>query len=338
MKRLGKVIAVLLAGVLVLPFFSHADKAEKIILKAAHGLTQASAMHRGWLKFKELVEKNSNGAIRCEIYPNQKLGGDLELIEAARAGTIAFASPSSAPLAGLVNDFFILDVPFLFAGRVEAFTALDGPLGRALSEKVRAVGLIGLAYWENGFRNLSNSRNSVRLPADVAGMKLRTMENDIQQATWEALGAQPVPMPFGGLFTALQQKTVDGQENPFAQILDNNFFEVQPYITKTQHVFTPFTVLMSEQVWDGLSAEHREIVVAAMEAATRYQRNLAAHLDEEAAGRLEAAGRDIVKLKPEELAAFREATAPVAQDIESRVSPEIFRLYETWILSARRPG
>jgi tripartite ATP-independent transporter DctP family solute receptor len=338
MKKLCGLIALLFVGILTLPLFGHADRTGKLVLKAGHGLTQTSAMHRGWLKFKEVVEKNSNGEIRCEVYPNQKAGGDLEMIEAAKSGKLSLVSPSSAPLATLVNDFFILDAPFSFTDRTEAFTVLDGPLGRALYEKLDGSGLVGLAYWENGFRNLSNSRNPVRLPGDVAGMKLRTMENDVQQNIWKTLGAEPVPMSFGGLFTALQQKTVDGQENPFAQIFDNKFFEVQPYITKTQHVYTPFTVLMNRQAWDELSDAHRNVIVEAMEEATRYQRHLAAHLDEEAAGKLEAAGRSIVKLAPEELAAFREAAAPVFEDIKSRVSPEVFQLYETWVLAARRPG
>ena len=332
-KFFSKITPVLAAAMLLLPVSGHAAK--KVIIKAGHGLTEFSAMHLGWLKFKELAEQRSNGEIVVEVYPNQQLGGDRELTEGAQLGSVTVTSPSSSPLAAFEKDFFILDAPFLFANRAEVFAALDGNLGQTLYKKLEKINLVGLAYWENGFRNLTNSRNAVHTPEDVKGLKLRTMENAIHLAAWKALGANPTPMAFGELFTAMQQKTVDGQENPFGQIYDNKFYEVQPYITRSQHVYTPFTVIMNKEFWDELSPAHKDIVKSAMKDATDYQRKIAEELDDKAAANLKAAGREIVDLTPEQRDAFRKAVAPVAQTIKERVSPEAFKLYTDYVNSKK---
>ncbi len=162
MKYAGKALLALAAlSLLAVPGYA-ADK--KVVIKAGHGLTEVSAMHLGWVKFKELVEERSKGAIVCEIYPNQQLGGDRELTEGAQLGSVTATSPTSSPLAAFQKDMFVLDAPFLFVNRPEAFAALDGPFGQKLLDKLESINLKGLAYWENGFRNLTNSRNAVRKP------------------------------------------------------------------------------------------------------------------------------------------------------------------------------
>lgn len=326
MKYAGKFLLALAAlSLLAAPSFA-ADK--KVVIKAGHGLTEVSAMHLGWVKFKELVEERSKGEIVCEIYPNQQLGGDRELTEGAQLGSVTITSPTSSPLAAFQKDFFVLDAPFLFVNRQEAFPALDGEFGQALLKKLESINLKGLAYWENGFRNITNSRNAVRTPDDVKGLKLRVMENAIHLAAWKALGANPTPMAFGELFTAMQQKTVDGQENPFGQIYDNKFYEVQPYITKSQHAYPPFVVIMNKEFWDDLSQAHKDIVTSAMKDATAYQRKVAEELDNKAADSLRALGREIIELTPDEIAQFRAKVAPVSAAIKERVSPDIFKMYE----------
>ncbi len=333
MKYAGKALLALAAlSLLAVPGYA-ADK--KVVIKAGHGLTEVSAMHLGWVKFKELVEERSKGAIVCEIYPNQQLGGDRELTEGAQLGSVTATSPTSSPLAAFQKDMFVLDAPFLFVNRPEAFAALDGPFGQKLLDKLESINLKGLAYWENGFRNLTNSRNAVRKPEDVKGLKLRTMENAIHLAAWKALGANPTPMAFGELFTAMQQKTVDGQENPFGQIFDNKFYEVQPYITRSQHAYPPFVVFMNKEFWDDLSDEHKAIVKSAMKDATDFQRKKAEELDDKAAASLRALGREIIELTPEEVAMFRAGVAPVSAAIKERVSPEVFKMYEEYVKSKK---
>ena len=330
-KVFSKIAPVLAAALLLLPASGQAAK--KVIIKAGHGLTEFSAMHHGWEKFKELVEQRSNGEIVVEIYPNQQLGGDRELTEGAQLGSVTITSPSSSPLAAFEKDFFILDAPFLFANRAEVFATLDGEMGNFLFKKLEAINLVGLGYWENGFRNLTNSRNAVHSPEDIKGLKLRTMENAIHLAAWKAMGANPTPMAFGELFTALQQKTVDGQENPFGQIYDNKFYEVQPFITRSQHVYTPFPVIMNKEFWDELSPAHKEVVKSSIKDATDFQRKAAEELDDKAAANLKAAGREIVDLTPDQLNAFRKAASPVAQVIKERVSPEAFKIYSDYVAS-----
>ncbi len=329
-KAFSKVALVLAAALLLVP--AQGQAAKKISIKVGHGLTEFSAMHLGWEKFKEELEKNSD-EFEVQIYPNQQVGGDREMTEAVQLGSLTMTSPSSSPLAAFEKDFFILDAPFLFANRAEVFAALDGDMGNQLYAKLPAISLVGLAYWENGFRNLTNSRNEVREPKDVEGLKLRTMENAIHLAAWKAMGANPTPMAFGELFTALQQKTVDGQENPFGQIYDNKFYEVQPYITRTQHVYTPFMVICNAEWWEDLSPEQQQKVQAAMKVATDFQRKTAEELDDKAAASVKAAGREIIDLTPEQLAAFRKAVAPVAEEIKARVSPEAFKLYSDYVNS-----
>jgi len=329
MMRMCKKMILVLAAALLLS--TPCQAAQTILIKAAHGLTEFSGLHQGFVKFKEVLEATSNGEFAVELYPNQQLGGDRELTEAAQLGNLAVAATTSAPLAGFEKDFFIFDVPFMFANRTEAFAFMDGEPGQFLFKKLEKINLVGLGFWENGFRNLTNSRKAVRTVEDVRGIKLRTMENPIHLALWKTLGANPAPMAFGELFTALQQKHMDGQENPFGQIYDNKFYEVQPFITRSHHVYTPFPIIINNEFWHGLSPAHKEIVQSSMKDATAYQRKLAEELDDKAAANLRRAGREIIELTTEQLDAFRKGASPVAQAIKERVSPEAFKLYSDYV-------
>ena len=166
--------------------------------------------------FKPYVEKNSNGKIKVELYPNSQLGGDREMSESVQLGTIQIALPATSAIAGFDKRFQVLDLPFLFKSRESAFKALDGELGKKLDSYLAPLGFANLGYFENGFRHVTNSRKAVYTPADMKGLKLRTMENPMHIAFFKLLGANPTPMNFGELYTALQQKTVDGEENPVA--------------------------------------------------------------------------------------------------------------------------
>ena len=330
-KTFLKIVVALVAVIFLLPAASQAAQ-KKIVIKIGHVLTESSAKHQGFLKFKAVLEASSDEFV-VELYPNGQMGGDREVTEATQLGNLTMSATTSAPMANFEKDFFIFDVPFMFADRKEAYAFMDGEAGQYLLKKIERINLVGMGLWENGFRNLTNSRRAVRMPEDVKGIKLRTMENPLHLALWRMLGANPAPMAFGEVYTALQQKTMDGQENPFGQIYDNKLFEVQPYITKTRHLYQPFLVCANKAWFDKLTPKQKELVVAAMKEATAHQRKMAEKLDDEKAALTQAAGRELIELTAEQRDAFRKAVAPVLNEIKSRVSPEIFAMYEKFASS-----
>ncbi|MDR3073380.1 MAG: DctP family TRAP transporter solute-binding subunit [Deltaproteobacteria bacterium] len=296
----------------------------KTVMKFGHGATEGSAVHYGWVKFKELVEKGTNGEIVVEIYPNQQIGGDREMTEATQLGNIAGCSPSTSPAAAFNPNFFVFDVPFMFADRAQAYATLDGAPGKAALKSCEKYEMKGLGFFENGFRNLTNSKRPVRAPADVQGLKFRTMENPLHMAAWRALGANPTPMAFGELFTALQQKTVDGQENPMELIFLNKFFEVQRYLTKTQHIYTPYVILMNLDLWKTLTPAQQTLFQKSADEAVVYQRNVATDLDKKAEEGIRKGGTEVLELTKQELAAFQSATKVVLPEVKKRVDKEVY--------------
>ena len=304
-----------------------AQSLAKITMKIGHGVTENTAMHLGWLKFKDLVEERTKGEIFIDIYPNQQLGGDRELVEATQLGNIAGTAPSTSPVAAFAADFFIFDVQFMFSNREHVYKILDGAPGKAVLKACEQYNLKGLGYFENGFRNLTNSKRPVRTPADLQGMKLRTMENPLHLAAWQALGANPTPMAFGELFTALQQKTVDGQENPMELIFNNKFFEVQPHLTKTQHIYTPYVILFNLEVWNSLTPEQQDILQKSMDEAVTYQRAQALQADKTAEEGIRKGGTQVLELTPQELAQFQNTVKAVLPEVKKRVSKDVYDLF-----------
>ncbi len=319
------------AALACLLFCSGPVQAAPLVIKAAHGAPEANVQHLGWLKFKELVEAKSNGDIIVEVYGNNQLGPDREICEATQMGSIAVVSNSTAAATAFNKEFYVFDAPFLFKDREEAYAALDGPLGKAILASDEKYNLKGLGFWENGFRALTNSKHPVHTPDDVAGLKLRTMESALHIATWRAIGANPTPMAFGELFTALQQNTVDGQDNAMDMVYAAKFYEVQKYLTKTNHNYSPLIVHMNLEFWNDLSPEQQALLEEAMRETTDWQRNKARELTVEAEKHLKEAGLEIVDLTPEEMQMFRDKVRPVYAMIKDSVSPEIYALFEKLI-------
>ncbi|MCG8484040.1 MAG: DctP family TRAP transporter solute-binding subunit [Clostridia bacterium] len=300
---------------------------EKITIKAAHGLNENTAIHQGWLKFKEIVEEKTGGQIEIKIFPAGQLGGDRELIEAVQMGNVTMSSPSSAPVSSFNKEFYVLDIPFLFKDRAQVYDVLDGEAGQTLLKSLESYDIKGLSFMENGFRNLTNSKVAVRTPDDLQGLKIRTMENDIHLAAWTMLGANPTPMSFGELFTALQQKTVDGQENPFELIYSNKFYEVQDYISKTQHIYTPYVIICNKEFYEGLSEEHKAIMDEAILEATSYQRTAASEKDVEAEAAIKEAGIEVLDLTNEEKDLFKEKLMPLYDQVKEKAGEEIVKVF-----------
>lgn len=328
MKRSLLVLMVLLLVSFAAFAGGEQEKGSEVIkISVAHGVPEETAEHQGFLKFQELLEAESNGRYKVEIYPNQQLGGDRELIESVQLGNLTITGPSSAPLASFANGFYVLDLPFLFADRDEVYRVLDGEPGQALLASLEQYNLKGLGFMENGFRNITNSKREIKSPADLAGLKIRTMENELHLAAWKQLGANPTPMAFGEVFTALQQKTVDGQENPFELIASNRFYEVQDYITATKHIYSPYVVVMNKEFYDGLSADDQKLFNSTMKRAIDFQRVEALKAESTSLETILASGTKVTELDKSEVDVFREKLVPMREKVKAKAGDDIVDLF-----------
>ncbi|MCX7817018.1 MAG: TRAP transporter substrate-binding protein [Syntrophales bacterium] len=247
----------------------------KWIMKLATMTPMSHTYNQGALKFAELIRERTGGRIEIVLYPDGQLGkGEREILETVQQGTIDIYVGSTGPLGGFNSSIGILDIPFLFLDHTHVDKVLDGPIGRQLLDSLEKSGFKALAFWENGFRHLTNSKRPVKTPADVRGLKIRTMENKIHLTAWKAIGANPVPMPWGEVYTALHQKTIDGQENPIAVIHSSRLNEVQKYLTLTQHVYSPAVVIVSAKKWQAMKPEDQDIFLKAALEVAPYQRKL----------------------------------------------------------------
>ncbi|WP_096199028.1 TRAP transporter substrate-binding protein [Bacillus sp. FJAT-45350] len=292
-------------------------------IRAGIGLNNEHPQYKGLLKFKEIVEERTNGEIVVETYHSSQLGDDRSMMEALQLGTQEVTVPSTAPIANFVPEFTVFDFPFLFPSSEVADEVLDGEVGQKLLDMLDAQNLVGLAYWENGFRNVTNSRRAIETLEDFKGLSLRTMENELHLDAFRALGANPTPMAFGELFTALQQGTVDGQENPYATIYLEGLYEVQDHVSNTNHIYSPFVFLMSKSFFDGLSEELQAIVQDAALEAGQYQRELNRVANAEYLESLQEVGMTYTEISEEERTKIVETVQPVLQKYVDRVGEEI---------------
>lgn len=259
-------------------------KTNEIVVKVSNGAAESSPGVQAQLTvFAPQVESESNGRIGVEIYSGGQLGDDTTATEMVVAGQLEINNTSTAPLVGYVPELGIFDIPFLFADEAEADAIMASEVGDYMNAKLETKGIINLAWNENGFRELTNSKREVATAADVAGLKIRTMENEFHEELWNSLGAAATPMSSNELYTALEQGTVDGEENPIANLYSYQFQEVQDYITMTNHIYSPFLFDMSKAIWDTYDEETQNILRAAS----------AAYADEEKRLNREAAERDL---------------------------------------------
>lgn len=291
-------------------------------LKVGHVLAPDHPYQLGLEKFAELVAERSDGRIKIDAFHSSQLGGEREMIEGLQLGTLDMTLVSTAPLAGFANSFLVFDLPFIFQDRDSAYKVLDGPIGEEILGTLDSVGIKGLCFWENGFRHVTNSKLPVKLPHEMDGMKIRTMENKIHMSSFRVLGADPTPMAFGELFTALQQKTVDAQENPIPIIYTSNFFEVQDYLSLTGHFYAAAPLLISKSLWDSLSPEDQEIIMESALEARDYERGLIRQMDEEGLELLKEKGMEIIEVDKE---AWFEAMQPVYEEYKAEIGEEVIQ-------------
>jgi tripartite ATP-independent transporter DctP family solute receptor len=279
------------------------DAGGAVHLKLAN-VTSDSAVFAGE-EFKKLAEQYSNGTLVIDHFPKNQLGNDLPAVEATIVGDIDIAVSSTSSICELYRDLYIFDAPFLFLDTPDAYKRMDSSAGKKILEGMSVKGLKGVALWENGFRNFTNNKVAVRLPPDVRGMKVRTMNNDIHLAAWKAFGANPTPMAFNELFTALQQGTVDAEENPLGIIDSNKFQDVHKFVSLTQHVYTPYIVVMNLKKYQSLTDQQRSALDKAMAEATTFQRNKSQELEGETLKKFAGQGVTVVNLTSEEKAAWQ---------------------------------
>ncbi len=302
-----------LAMALTAGFIAHA--AAQTTMKISISTAQNSHQGVGIDTFAREVEKRTGGRYKVQTFYNGSLGGERESIEAVQLGTQELAMSSTGPVPNFVPDTKILDVPFLFRDKAHARAVLDGPIGQELLTKFDSKGFKALAWAENGFRHMTNSKRDVKVPEDLKGLKMRTMENPVHIAAYKGFGIITTPMAFPEVFTALQQGTVDGQENPLSVIIASKFDQVQKHLSLTGHVYSPCIFVMNKAAFDKLSAADKTAFVEAAREATKANRARVDEDDAKGVADLRAKGMTVLEV---DKSRFVAALAPVNADFEKQ--------------------
>ncbi len=273
----------------------------------------------GMKKFKETVEAKSGGKIKVNLFLNGTLGSDQAVVSAIKGGTVEMAVLNSGILASEAKELAIFDFPFLFANEKESDAIVDGPVGRKMHALLEQKGIVGLSYWELGYRQITNGKRPLNKVEDIDGLKLRVIPNPINVAWVKALGANPTPLPFPEVYSALEQKAIDGQENPISVIAANKFWEVQKNIALTNHQYNPQSVIFSKKVWDTLTATEKKIIDDASDEAAATQRKearaaVAANLE-----LLKKNGMTVTQFNAAEVAKLRDRMKPVIAQFSASV-------------------
>jgi len=321
MMRRTWIIALLI--VLFVPNITWVDlgisQEKQVILKLGHAVAPEHPYHLGAVRYSDLVAQRTKNKVKIDVYPSTQLGNERDMVEGLQLGTIDLVVTSTGPLGGFVPRMFVVDLPFLFRDREHAYQVLDGPIGRELLDAFSAKGMKGLAFWENGFRQITNSVRPIEKPEDLKGIKIRTMENKVHLSAFRAFGASPTPMAWSEVYTALQQKTIDAQENPIAIIYFQKISEVQKHLALTGHFYSPTPLLMSLKAFNNLSQNIQKIMLdTAMECAT-FERNLLRDNEAKQLAEIKAKGMQVTlpNKKP-----FQDAAAPVYKEFESQFGKE----------------
>lgn len=307
------------------PVFSQAIQERTI--RWGHLNNTDHPVSKGVQKFVEIVAAKSGGKLKVREFPANQLGSEMQQQSALRAGTQEMQSPATTSLVGIVKDYGLLDFPFIVSTPQQADALLDGPLGSALLAKLPEKGLVGLAYWDLGFRNVTNSKRPITKGEDLEGIKIRVIPNPVYLETFKAFNANPLPMSFSELYSALETNTVDGQENPFSVILSNKFYEVQKYLSVTNHTYSTNIILISKKFWDTLSTEEQKILQDAAIEARDFQRKVSREQAQSAISDLKAKGMAVNDIAPAELARMLDKTKPIAAKFSADYDPATVKLF-----------
>ena len=296
---------------------------QPIVVKFSHVVAADTPKGKGAEKFKELAEKALPGKVKVEVYPNSTLYKDGEEMEALSLGSVQMLAPSLAKFGPLgVREFEVFDLPFMFDDYAELHKVTEGPAGKALFKKLEGKGIVGLAYWDNGFKVMSSNK-PIKTPADAKGQKMRIQSSQVLSAQMKALGALPQTMAFSEVYQALQTGVVDGTENPPSNLYTQKMHEVQKNVTQTNHGYLGYAVITNKKFWDGLPADVRAGLERAMVDATKYANQIAKEENEQAMAKVKASGKSqVAELTPAERAAWKKALVPVHKEMEGRIGKD----------------
>jgi tripartite ATP-independent transporter DctP family solute receptor len=335
MKKIVNALAVALALAGVCASVQAADYKPRII-RFGYGLAEDSNQGRAVKFFADDLAKRTGGKLKAKGFANASLGSDTQMQNALIGGAQEMMVGSTATLVGIVKDFGVYDLPFLFNNEKEADAVLDGQFGQKLIGKLQDKGLVGLVYWENGFRNLTNTKHPVAKLEDLQGIKLRVMQNPVYIDMFNSFGANAVPLPFSELFTALETKTVDGQENPVNTIQSSKFYEVQKYLSLTKHVYSPWIVLVSKKWWDGLSADEKKAIQESAAASRDFERKDSREAATKAVDFLKQKGMQVTVVSDAELGRMRDKAKPAFDKFASEGGADLIKELQGEIAKVRK--
>ena len=299
---------------------------DPVTLRLAHVVNEQDGFHIAATKFEELVEERTEGKVNIEIFPNASLGDERTLLEGMQIGTVDMGVITNGPVANFVEEMAVFELPFLFPSPEAAYSVLDGPIGQELLDKLADVNLKGLAYAERGFRNLTNSERAVNSPEDLDGLRIRVMENPVYTDTFRELGANAIPMAWTEALTAMQQGTIDGQENPVNVIHSFKLDETQNYMTLSRHTYAPAIFVMGMPAWNQLPEAAQAVLEEAAQEAAEHERQVNADMEAEQLAALREAGMEINDTP--DMEAFQAAVAPVYEKYGEQFGDYLPRIQE----------
>lgn len=273
--------------------------------------------------FAKKVQERSEGKIKVRTFPNGVLGGDVQVLSSLQGGVVEMMTWNAGLMLNHITDFGILDFPFLYTDTAKVDAMLDGEVGKMLTDQLPAKNLVGLAFWELGERNLTNNVRPVQKLEDIAGLKIRAQQSPLFLDVWAALGANPTPLPFTEVHTALETGTVDGQENPAALILASRFNEVQKYLSLTRHNYNPQIVLIGKTFWDSLNKDEQQLLTEVAQEVRLEQRRISREADSKAIADLQGAGMQVNQLPPDEVARIQAKIRPVVDKYAAQINPQL---------------
>ena len=314
--------AALVAALPLVPAFAQSP----IVIKFSHVVAEDTPKGKGALKFKQLAEERTKGKVKVEVYANSTLYKDKEEVEALQLGSVQMLAPSLAKFGPLgVKEFEVFELPYLFDNYDELHKVTRGPVGKSLLAKLEPKGIIGLAYWDNGFKDMSANK-PLRMPADFRGLKMRIQSSKVLDSQMRALGAVPQVMAFSEVYQALQTGVVDGTENPPSNLYTQKMHEVQKYLTLSDHGYLGYAVIVNKKFWDGLPPDIRKTLDEAMADATKYADDIAKEENDKALEAVKKSGRtQIITLTPDEKKAWKKALVKVHQENESRIGKDLIQ-------------
>lgn len=325
MKFIPKALsAALCASAMLLSVASHAaEEINRQNFKIAFVQAKDHPHGLGAKKFAELIKEKSDGKMKVMVFASGTLGGDAQVISSVQGGTVDMTLVTPGLLSGIEKGFGLYGLPFLFKNSAEVDAVLDGPAGQNLLTRLEPHGLVGLGYWDHGFRHITNSKHPVNTLEDIKGLKLRLQQIPTAIESFKAMGANVVPLSFTELYTAMETRTVDGQENPLAAIETSKFYEVQKYLSLTGHFYDPLVAIFSKRTWDKLNDTERELVRSAALEAQAYERKVSRDMDVSSREALVKLGMQVNEVAPAEIERMSAQTRPAVEKLVAEYGPEL---------------